>query len=132
LFCIYNCLIRLLFYLIMDYKYINVEYLESVSGGDNNIITELVSLFREQTKEFHEDMKSLLATKDYHNLGLLAHKAKSSVAIMGMNDLALLLKTFELQAKEGIETDKYESYIERFRNDTDEALKELDNLINKS
>jgi len=116
----------------MDYKYINVEYLESVSGGDNNIITELVSLFREQTKEFHEDMKSLLATKDYHNLGLLAHKAKSSVAIMGMNDLALLLKTFELQAKEGIETDKYESYIERFRNDTDEALKELDNLINKS
>lgn len=116
----------------MDYKYINVEYLESVSGGDNSIIIELVNLFREQTKEFYEDMKALLAAKDYYNLGLLAHKAKSSVAIMGMNDLATTLKTFELQAKEGIDTDKYESYIERFRNDTDEALKELDNLINKS
>ncbi len=116
----------------MDYKYINVEYLESVSGGDNSIVLELVNLFREQTKEFYEDMKALLTAKDYYNLGLLAHKAKSSVAIMGMNDLALTLKTFELQAKEGIETDKYESYIERFRNDTNEALKELDNLINSS
>lgn len=116
----------------MDYKYINIEYLESVSGGDNSIVTELVNLFREQTKEFYEDMKSLLAAKDYYNLGLLAHKAKSSVAIMGMNDLASILKTFELQAKEGVETDKYESYIERFRDDTDQALKELDNLVNKS
>ncbi len=116
----------------MDYKYINVEYLESVSGGDNSIVLELVNLFREQTKEFYEDMKALLTANDYYNLGLLAHKAKSSVAIMGMNDLALTLKTFELQAKEGIETDKYESYIERFRNDTNEALKELDNLINSS
>jgi len=116
----------------MDYKYINVEYLESVSGGDNSIIIEIVNLFREQTEEFYNDMTSFLAAKDYHSLGLLAHKAKSSVAIMGINDLAVMLKTFELQAKEGIETDKYESYIARFKNDTDEALKELDNLINNS
>ncbi len=116
----------------MDYKYINVEYLESVSGGDNNIVIELVTLFREQTSEFYDEMKSLLAAKDYYNLSLLAHKAKSSIAIMGMDDLAMMLKTFELQAKEGIETDKYESYIERFKNDTDEALKELDNYISNS
>ena len=37
-------------------------------------------------------MKSLLAEKNYNSLGLLAHKAKSSVAIMGMNDLADMLK----------------------------------------
>ncbi len=116
----------------MDYKYINIEYLESVSGGDNSIIIELVSLFREQTGELYDEMTSLLAAKDYYSLCLLAHKAKSSVAIMGMSDLAMILKTFELQAKEGIETDKYESYIERFKNDTDEALIELDNLINNN
>ena len=116
----------------MDYIYINVEYLESVSGGDNSIIIEIVNLFREQTEEFYNEMTALLAAKDYHSLGLLAHKAKSSVAIMGINDLAVMLKTFELQAKEGIEADKYESYITRFKNDTDEALKELDDLINNS
>jgi HPt (histidine-containing phosphotransfer) domain-containing protein len=113
----------------MDYKYINTEYLDSVSGGDNEIFFEIVAIFKEQVAEFHNEMISLLSMKDYYNLGLLAHKAKSSVAIMGMSDLALMLKTFELQAKEGKEAEKYESYVSKFRNDTSEALNELDDLI---
>jgi HPt (histidine-containing phosphotransfer) domain-containing protein len=113
----------------MDYKYINTEYLDSVSGGDNETFIEIVAIFREQVAEFHNEMISLLSGKDYYNLGLLAHKAKSSVAIMGMSDLAVMLKTFELQAKEGKEAEKYKSYVSRFRNDTEEALKELDDLI---
>ena len=114
----------------MDYKYINTEYLDSVSAGDNEIIREIVTMFREQVVEIQNEMKNLLIKMDYHSLGLLAHKAKSSVLIMGMNDLGTMLKTFELQAKEGIETDKYESYISRFVNDTREAVKELDDLVN--
>ncbi len=49
---------------------------------------------------------------------------------MGMSDLGALLKTFELQAKDGSEADKYESYITRFDHDTKEAVKELDDLVN--
>jgi HPt (histidine-containing phosphotransfer) domain-containing protein len=113
----------------MDYKYINTEYLDSVSAGDNDTIIEIVSMFREQAVEFQNEMKDLLASKDYYSLGLLAHKAKSSVLIMGMNNLGDLLKTFELQAKEGKETARYESYIAKFVNDTNEAVKELDDLI---
>jgi len=94
------------------------------------MIREIVEMFREQVVEFQNEMKTLLAEKKYHTLGLLAHKAKSSVAIMGMADLASMLKTFELQAKEGLEADKYESYIARFANETDGAVKELDDLIN--
>jgi HPt (histidine-containing phosphotransfer) domain-containing protein len=115
----------------MDYKFINTEYLDSVSGGDTGMVSEIVEMFRTQSEEIFNEMNILLAEKKYHTLGLLAHKAKSSVAIMGMNDLATMLKIFELQAKEGKETEKYGSYIARFRNDTGEALKELDDLISK-
>jgi len=114
----------------MDYKFINTEYLDSVSGGDNDIIREIVVMFGEQIVETENQMKMLLAEKNYNTLGLLAHKAKSSVAIMGMSDLAVMLKTFELQAKEGTETEKYESYINRFVLETGEAMKELDDLLN--
>jgi HPt (histidine-containing phosphotransfer) domain-containing protein len=113
----------------MDYKFINTEYLDSVSGGDIETVREIVEMFRGQVVEFHDEMKSFLEQKNYNSLGLLAHKAKSSVAIMGMRDLADLLKTLELQAKEGKETEKYQSYIDRFRNDTAEAVKELDDLL---
>ena len=113
----------------MKYKYINTEYLDSVSGGDSSIMLEIIDMFREQAGEIHNEMKMLLAEKNYTNLGLLAHKAKSSVAIMGMADLAIMLKTFELQAKEGKESEKYETYVKRFGDDTAEAMKELDDLV---
>lgn len=114
----------------MSYNYINTEYLDSVSAGDIETIKDLVNLFRDQVVEVEKEMKILLEKKDYYSLSLLAHKAKSSVLIMGMNDLGDLLKKFELQAKEGLETDKYESYINRFAHDTGEAVKELDDLVN--
>lgn len=113
----------------MNYNYINTEYLDSVSAGDTEIVKELINLFREQVAEIEKEMRILLEKKEYYSLGLLAHKAKSSVLIMGMNDLGALLKTFELQVKEGTESEKYESYINRFAHDTAEAVKELDDLV---
>jgi HPt (histidine-containing phosphotransfer) domain-containing protein len=113
----------------MDYKFINMEYLDSVSGGDPGIIKEIVIIFKEQSVEIYNEMRSLLASKNYTSLGLLAHKAKSSVAIMGMSEMANMLKTFELQAKEGKEPQLYEHYLERFKGETEAAIRELDDLI---
>ena len=113
----------------MDYKFINTEYLDSVAGGDPDIKRELVTMFREQTIELFNDMKLHFSSKNYVLLGQLAHKAKSSVAIMGMNGLAAMLKTFELQAREGKESQLYESYILRFKTETDAAVIELEDFI---
>lgn len=115
----------------MAYSFINPQYLDSVSGGDPEIIRELVSIFRDQVKETFLTMKTLNEQKDYTQLALLAHKVKSSVAIMGMDDLAGLLKTFEIKARESKDTDLYLSYIERFKNDTDSAIVELEDFISK-
>jgi HPt (histidine-containing phosphotransfer) domain-containing protein len=114
----------------MDYKYINTEYLEMVAGGDEDLLVELINMFRDQVAEFNSEMKILFREKNYYALGSLAHKAKSSVAIMGMDNLANMLKNFELQAKDGRSTEKYASYISRFESDTKSALEELDTLIN--
>ncbi|MCX6325284.1 MAG: Hpt domain-containing protein [Bacteroidia bacterium] len=107
-----------------------MAYLDSVSGGDPVIIREIVIMFKDQSIEIYNEMISHFSGKNYNSLGLLAHKAKSSVAIMGMNDLALMLKTFELQAKEGKEPQLFESYITRFKTETDAAVIELEYLLN--
>jgi HPt (histidine-containing phosphotransfer) domain-containing protein len=114
----------------MDYRFINMEYLDSVSGGDPDIINEILLIFREQSVEIYNEMKTHLASKNYVSLGLLAHKAKSSVAIMGMNELAEMLKTFELQARDGKEPQLYESYVERFKSETQVAITELESILN--
>ena len=115
----------------MSYKYINLEYLEAVSGGDVSIITELVNMFKEQVVEFNAALKSFYTEKEYRQLGLLAHKAKSSVAIMGMDSLADVLKNLEISAKESRDIEMYESYIDRFHSDTEAAILELDDYLNQ-
>jgi HPt (histidine-containing phosphotransfer) domain-containing protein len=113
----------------MEFKYINPEYLDSVANGDIQLIEELVDMFSSQVVEIYGEMKNLLAAGNYKLLGLLAHKAKSSVAIMGMNDLASLLKTFELQAKQGESVGSYSGYIEKFHIDSAIAVTELKELV---
>lgn len=114
---------------IMEYYFINTEYIESVSGGDNEIIRELVTMFSAQVKEVSQEMRDLHGRGDFFSLGQLAHKAKSSVAIMGMTELAALLKTFEIQAKEKKDPEQYESYISKFEDDTKSAVLELENFV---
>lgn len=113
----------------MEYKFIKTDYLEMVAGGDSDLLKELVSMFRDQVAEFSSEMNLHFREKNYHALSNLAHKAKSSVAIMGMDSLASMLVTFELQALEGKNSEMYESYILRFENDTRCALSELDSMI---
>jgi HPt (histidine-containing phosphotransfer) domain-containing protein len=114
----------------MDYKFIKMDYLNSVSEGDPEIIREILLIFKDQAVEISDEMDVRLSEKDYPLLAFLAHKAKSSVAIMGMDDLAALLKTFEIQAKEGNDHELYKSYIARFKADTEEAVKELEHYMN--
>jgi HPt (histidine-containing phosphotransfer) domain-containing protein len=116
----------------MDYRFIKADYLESVSAGDPEIIREIVTMFKEQSSEIYNEMNAHFKEKNYKALGLLAHKAKSSVLIMGMNDLGAMLKAFEIQAKDGKESELYQSYIIRFRADTEAAIIELDDLISNS
>jgi HPt (histidine-containing phosphotransfer) domain-containing protein len=113
----------------MNYKLINPEYLNSIAGDDSEMIAEIVGMFKTQSAEIFEEMKVLHSKKEFVHLGMLAHKAKSSVAIVGMNELAAMLKTFELAAKEGKDTNLYESYITKFGEDTVAAVAELEDLV---
>lgn len=113
----------------MQFKIIDISYIEEVCGSSSELISEMIDIFREQVSEFNKEMKSLYESKKYYDLGLLAHKAKSSIAIMGMNDLADKLKELELNAKEGIKIETYNDFISDFMDQTGEALKELDSYL---
>jgi len=115
----------------MIYKVISPEYLENVTGGDPEITEELVNIFRSQVPEFIGEMKGFHSKGMWYELGLLAHKAKSSVAVMGMDSTATMLKAFELQAKAGENKDEYMNYINQFISETSVALDELTQYLNK-
>ena len=96
------------------FTYADLTYLESMSMGSNEMIVEMIQIFIEQLPEFTEGLSEHLNNKDYLALGAMAHKAKSSVAVMGMSALATDLKTLELSAKAGTDIDTYPVLVNRF------------------
>ncbi|GAO28644.1 Hpt domain-containing protein [Geofilum rubicundum] len=86
--------------MLSSHQEIDLSYLESIADGDQGIINELITIFLDQVSEFTEGFKLYYSQKDWKRLAALAHKAKSSVLSMGMNELGNIdLKNLELIAK---------------------------------
>jgi len=103
----------------------DLDYLKTMSGGDAKFIAEMIGLFKEQIDEYAELMPRLLKEKDYDGLSKMAHKAKSSVAVMGMTKVADLLKELEILANETKAPERYEDMINEFLEQGYLAVEEL-------
>ena len=104
----------------------DLNYLKTMSGGDDKFISEMIELFRDQVGEYSELMPQLLQKKEYNDLSKLAHKAKSSVAVMGMNHVADLLKELEILASQEKDVERYEQMVNEFIEQSQLALAELE------
>ena len=107
---------------------IDLSYLREMSGGNQSLILEMIDIFKNQVKEFNEGLIAHYEKKEFEQLGKLAHKAKSSVSIMGLNNLASELKRLELMAKAGKNQAEYQQIINKFKLDTNEAVNELNEV----
>ena len=108
---------------------VDLTYLKNMSAGDKDLVLEMIGIFKSQVLEFAIDMEKHLADEEFELLGRLAHKAKSSISIMGLNELAVELKTFETLAKAGQEVEKYPAFIEKFKAETQDAVDELNEVV---
>lgn len=106
-------------------KKTNLEYLYSMAGNDRKLIIELIDIFIDQVNEIGIELEKANAKGNYDLVGKLAHKAKSSVAIMGMSDLSQKLVELENLANKAQDKELYPSYIEQFREECADAVEEL-------
>ncbi len=107
---------------------INIDYLHSISNGDNKFIIDLIDLMLEQIPDYQSRLNNLYNEGDWNNLAKIAHKAKSAIIMMGMNELAAALKNLEENAKDKKNIGDYQEIIVKFVNDTNSAITELKEL----
>ena len=91
----------------------DLKYLQQMTGNDSDMMKEMIELFLHQLAELRVDMNSLMESQDWFELSRLAHKIKSSALVMGVEQMAQVMKELELMAKEGKDTEKYPDYITR-------------------
>lgn len=104
---------------------IDLSYVKGMAGGNIDLVREMIDIFLAQIPEFLAEMRSCYEKEDWYHLGLIAHKAKSSVAVMGMEQQAMDLRELEMMAKEAKSTGRYEALIDRFEENCNRAIEEL-------
>jgi HPt (histidine-containing phosphotransfer) domain-containing protein len=111
--------------------YTDLSYLKEITGGENSIVIEMVEMFIEQVDEFKENLTKFLSDQNWVDLGKEAHKAKSSVLIVGMEELGKNLKKLQLLTEEEKEIETYPDFVNMFIEQCDAATLELQAELKK-
>ncbi|MFD2515343.1 Hpt domain-containing protein [Pontibacter locisalis] len=79
----------------------NLDYLNRMSGGDSKFIKEMIRLFLKQVPMELEKLEKAAEAEDLTTAKQVAHKLKSSVAMVGAESMLATLKHFEVSEVEG-------------------------------
>ena len=89
----------------MNYQYINLDYLNLMSDGDEDMKKVMIEMLLEEVPTEVDKMSSLHEANDWTQLREVSHKLKSTLAFIGNADLTNSNQRVEDIAKseEGIE-----------------------------
>ena len=103
----------------------NLTYLRTITDGNKAIIREMIEMFMVQVPVFIQNLNKYYQAGNYVALGKEAHKAKSSLQIIGMTDLEIEMKTLLMKTIAGTDVESYPIHIRKFENQCEVAIKEL-------
>jgi len=107
------------------FKHLDLTYIETVGNNDTKFKKELIEIFIEQLPKLSKELLTNLETNNYELLSAIAHKAKSSVAIFGIETLRKDMEKLENDAKEGKNDEEYRKLVDRFEEISIEVLEEI-------
>lgn len=107
---------------IPDFKYINLTYMQSVSGGDKSFEQIITQQFIENIPQHLEQLDSAYENHDFTLVKLRAHDLKSSVSIMGL--LPLLQEKLDILEMTSEENPASKQTLEKIKTTLLQAVSE--------
>ena len=82
---------------------IDLSYLEQVCSGNKALVAKMIDLFIQQTPLQMKQMWEYSLAGDWHKFFNVAHKVKSSLAMMGVRSLESSMENLEEYSKHKIQ-----------------------------
>lgn len=79
----------------MTEKAYNLDYLNSISGGDEEFVKDMIQTFISHTPEEISNLRSLINEKNWQKVGEDAHRFASSLLFLGLENLKALAVQIE-------------------------------------
>ncbi len=104
---------------------IDLSYLQEVSNGDTDIVRMAIDKYLETTPGLVENLQIQLRALDYVQLSKAAHKLKSSLYFMGLNDLHQLALRVETSCKTEQNMDQLPIWVSEIAHGVAESYPQL-------
>ncbi len=110
-------------------KLFDLSYLQQVFQGNQEMIRQIISLFLQQVPEYISEMEACVERNDLHALHPLAHKAKSSISMLGIRSMEDIVLRIERNSKEHREMDQLPDLVGKVREECRVANQQLQQLL---
>lgn len=107
---------------------INFDYLNSITGGDKDILKQILQAYIDYMPDDVTKLKRLLQGDDLMATGMQAHKVKSSARMIGLPCTALL-QDIETAAKTNHHIEQIPSKLEQAIEELYLAMEEIKQII---
>lgn len=85
--------------MIQKLKHVDTQLLIEVFGNEHEIICEMIDVFITMVQDYHREIIETYNSKNWFELGIVAHKAKASCKTMGLRHIGDCLDVIENNAK---------------------------------
>lgn len=94
-------------------KVCNLTYLKKMSSGNKNFVREIIKLYLMQAPVELSNLQGAIAADNHQEIKLIAHKLKSSAAMLGAEGIVSRLKRLEaLTGSENAGAERLQLYNE--------------------
>lgn len=110
---------------------INLDYFNTLTAGDDGLKVRLMSIMLDETPRELAQLKEYAKNQNFEGLRSTAHKMKSTLQYMGLDDTFEMIKSVEVAAKEKTDIKAIQAKINTVILSCEAALIELQSALEK-
>lgn len=111
-------------------KYFNLQYLYSLSNENSDFLKEMIDVFFEQINEFTSSINKAIEETNWHTIHKSSHKFKSSLRVMGIENLTVHFEAVHKFAKEQIRIEEIKNLVDDIIHYCKKCMNELKDFKN--
>lgn len=109
----------------MTYKYIQLEYLDTVAGDDQQLRKTLLEMVQQELSSAVPEMVQACEEQRWEELHEIVHKLKSTIAFVGNSELTSLNQNMLSQLEQKNYQADYSTWLSEYRHLAEPIQKEL-------
>lgn len=110
----------------------DLSYLNQIFQGNKDMINNIIKLFLDQVPEYIGEMVDCVDRNDLLSLHPLAHKAKSSIAMLGLKNMEVNILQIEQDSKHNRNLEALPNLVSQVKDECDIVYAQLRELLSTS